>query len=147
MTYSPFRTLHGMRDVTLAVIRLPAGRAWWLPDVRGIVLDDRLNQAERRSALEHELQHVLAGDTSCRLVGPDGDRQARRQELRADHRAARNLITLDALADALLWCLGPDELAEALHVDERTVRARIRGLSEDEKKYIDRRIAANEGAA
>lgn len=146
MTYSPFRTLAGMRDVTLLITRLPAGQAWWLPDVRGIVLDDRLDQAGRRSALEHELQHVHAGDTCCN-VGPDGGRQSRRQEGRADARAARSLITLDALADALVWCLGPDEVAEHLHVDKRTVRARIRGLTESEKAYIESRIAANEGAA
>lgn len=146
MTYSPYRTLAGMDDVTLAVTRLPAGQAWWLPDVRGIVLDDRLSQAERRSALEHELQHVEAGDTCCK-VGPDGGRQSRRQEKRADAKAAVRLIPLDDLAEALLWCLGPDEVAEHLHVDERTVRARVRGLSKGEKSYIERRIAAREGAA
>lgn len=146
MTYDPYRTLAAMADVTFTVLRLPAGQAWWLPDVRGIVLDDRLTQAERRSALEHELQHVQAGDTCCQ-VGPDGDRQSRRQEARTDERASRRLVTLDELADALCWCLGPDEVAEHLHVDQRTVRARIRGLTEPEKDYIERRIAAREGAA
>ncbi len=43
-----------------------------------------------------------------------------------DDRASKRLITLDELADALLWCLGPDELAEHLHVDIRTVRGGIR---------------------
>jgi len=146
VTYSPFRTLAGMPDLTLLVARLPAGRAWWLPDVRGIVLDDRLSQAERRSALEHELQHVEAGDVCCR-VGPDGGRQTRRQERRADDRAAQRLITIDELADALAWCLGVDELAEHLHVDERTVRARIRTLTDDEKADIDQRLQAREDAA
>lgn len=146
MTYSPFRTLSVMQDVTLLVTRLPVGQAWWLPDVRGIVLDDRLDQAERRSALEHELQHVHAGDTCCD-IGPDGGRQSRRQEVRADARAARTLITLDALADALVWCLGAEEVAEHLHVDRRTVSARIRGLTDSEKSYIDSRIAARGDAA
>ena len=141
MTYDPWQTLAAQPDIELVVTRLPAGRAWWLPDVQGIALDDRLSQAERRAALEHELQHVAAGDTCCR-VGPDGDRLSRRQERRTDDRAAQRLITVDELADALAWCLGYDELAECLHVDERTVRARIRTLTETEKDYIAARIRA-----
>lgn len=135
-----------MPHIEVVVTRLPAGRAWWLPDVEGIALDDRLTQAERRSALEHELQHVEAGDTCCQ-IGPDGGRQSRRQEHRADHRAASRLIDLDDLATALAWALDPGEVAHELHVDAATVRARIRGLSPAEKDYIERRIGANEGAA
>ena len=145
MTYSPWRTLAALPHLTLGVMRLPRGRGWWLPVDQAIVLDDRLNQAERRSVLEHELQHALAGDTRC--DGPDGPRQERRQERRADDRAARRLIDVDALADALVWCLGPDELAEHLHVDSRTALTRIRGLDDTEKDYIERRLAARDGAA
>jgi hypothetical protein len=65
----------------------------------------------------------------------------------ADARAARRLVSLDELADALVWSLGYDELAEHLHVDERTVRARTRALTDDEKDYIERRIAARGDAA
>jgi hypothetical protein len=144
--YSPWATLRDLPHITLAVVRLPAGRAWWLPDVEGIALDDRLSQAERRSALEHELQHIEAEDTCCR-VGPDGGRLSRRQERRTDDRAARRLIDLDALADALVWALDPGEVAEALHVDPTTVRSRVRGLTDDEKQFIERRIAARGDAA
>lgn len=146
MPYSPWETLRDLPHLTLAIVRLPAGRAWWLPDVEGIALDDRLNQAQRRSALEHELQHVEAGDTCCQ-IGPDGGRQSRRQERRADDRAARRLIDLDALADALAWALDPAEVAAELHVDASTVRARVRNLTAVEKDYIEGRIASNEGAA
>lgn len=146
MTYDPWKTLLDHPDITMAVTRLPAGSAWWLPEERGIVLDDRLSQAERRCALEHELQHALDGDQRCDH-GPDGGRLTRRRERRVDARAAQRLITLEQLAEAVTWCLGYDELAEHLHVDERTVRARIRGLTDQEKDYIERRIAAREGAA
>jgi hypothetical protein len=145
VTYDPWKTLAAQPDLTMLVTRLPAGQAWWLPDERGIVLDDRLGQVERRCALEHELQHAAAGDTCCD-VGPDGGRLSRRQERRTDDRAAQRLISIDELADALVWCLGYDELAEHLHVDERTVRARIRTLTDQEKAYIDCRIATREGA-
>jgi hypothetical protein len=147
VTYDPWQTLTDLPHIELVVTRLPAGQGWWLPDVQGIALDDRLGQAERRAVLEHELQHAAAGDVCCRGLGPDGDRQARRQERRADERAARRLITLDELADALTWCLGYDELADHLHCDERTVRARIRSLTDVEKAYIERRIAAKGDAA
>jgi hypothetical protein len=147
VTYDPWATLRGLPHITLAVTRLPAGEAWWLPEDQAIVLDDRLGQAERRCALEHELQHAASGDRCIHGAGPDAGRQHRRRERHTDERAARRLITLDELADALVWCLGPDELAEHLHVDERTVRARVRALSDEEKTYIERRIAAREGAA
>jgi Zn-dependent peptidase ImmA (M78 family) len=147
VTYSPWQAVGEHPHIEVVVTRLPAGRGWWLPDVQGIALDDRLDQAERRSVLEHELQHALAGDTCCRDVGPDGRRLHSRQERRADQRAAARLISLDALADALVWCLGPDEVAEHLHVDERTVRARLRHLTDEERRYIEQRLRARDGAA
>jgi hypothetical protein len=147
VTYDPWAVAQGMPELTVAVTRLPAGHAWWLPDVNGIALDDRLTQAERRAALAHELEHAVAGDTCLLGQGPDSERLHRRRERRTDERAARRLIDLDQLADALAWCLGVDELADQLHVDERTVRARIRCLTEAEKTYIERRMAAKGGPA
>ena len=141
--HSPYRSLREDHpDVTMAVTRLPAGRAWWLPEDRAIVLDDRLTQAERRSALAHELEHLAAGDTHCDPTVPGAGRIGRRRETAADRSAAVRLITLDELADALVWSLDYVEVAEHLHVDQRTVRARIRGLSADDKQYIESRIAA-----
>lgn len=129
-------------NITMAVTRLPAGRAWWMPEDQAIVIDDRLGQAERRSALQHELEHVAAGDTHCDPKLRGGGRIGRRREKAADQAAARRLITLDELADAFAWCLGVDEVAEHLHVDQRTARARILGLTPEEKDYIESRIAA-----
>ena len=147
MSYSPWHHVGTMPDVEVwAGDVLEHADAYWEPDERVILLDARLSQAGKRSRLAHELAHIEAGDICCR-VGPDGERQAQRQEERTDRRAAARLITLDDLADALLWCLGVDELAEHLHVDQRTVRARIRSLTPPEKDYIERRIAAREGAA
>lgn len=145
MTYNPWRTLARLPHVTLGITRLPAGRGWWLPSEQAIVLDDRLGQAERRSVLEHELQHAIAGDERC--DGPDGPRLELRQERRADDRAARALIDLHVLADTLAWALGPEEVAEALHVTEHMVRVRVRGLTDQEKQHIDSRLRAREGAA
>lgn len=148
MTYNPY---HALRDehpeITLAVLRLPAGQAWWLPEDEGIVLDNRLSQAERRSALSHELEHVRAGDTYCDQAIRGAGRIGRRQELAADSGAAKRLITLDELADAFIWCLGYVEVAEYLHVDQRTVRARVLNLTPAEKAYIERHLATKEASA
>jgi Zn-dependent peptidase ImmA (M78 family) len=147
MTYSPWRHVGGMPDVEVwSGYSLDHADAYWCPDERVILLDRRLTQAERRWHLAHELAHIDRGDECC-AHGPDADRLGRRQERSADQLAACRLITVDALADALCWCVDIDELAEDLHVDEQTVQARIDALTPEEKDYIERRIAARDGAA
>lgn len=146
MSYSPWAHVGTMPDVEVWTgDRLTYAEAYWVPEQRVILLDAGLGQAARRSCLAHEVAHIEAGDVCCD-IGPDGGRQSRRQEVRADDRASKRLITLEELADALLWCLGVDELAEYLHVDTRTVRARVRSLTSAEKEDIESRIAAREGA-
>jgi hypothetical protein len=61
--------------------------------------------------------------------------------------AARRLISLSELADALVWAWHTGEIAETLHVDEDTVCARILGLTAPEKDFIERRVAAKGDAA
>lgn len=144
--YNPWAHVQGFPDVLVVLDELEHAEAYWEPDERVILIDRRLSQAERRCRLAHELAHLEAGDEHC-CHGPDSGRLAARQELRADAAASARLIDLDALADALTWALDPQEVAEALHVDVRTVRARVRHLTADEKSYIERRLAARDGAA
>lgn len=144
--YNPWRQVAELTDILVVVTPLKHADAYWEPDERVILLDRQLNQAERRSCLAHELAHLEAGDTCCGH-GPDADRLARRQEARADRTAAERLISLDDLVDALRWALGYEEVAEHLHVDCRTVRARLRDLTPDDKDYIERQLATQEGAA
>lgn len=96
---------------------------WWLKlpgGVRGLVDGDTiwlcrsLTQAERRCTLTHELVHLERGITEH----PDEERVV-------DAAAARRLITLPALAAALRWTRQPAELADALWVDEPTLRTRM----------------------
>lgn len=144
--YNPWAAVGQQTDVLVAFDQLEHAQAYWEPDERVILIDSRLGQVERRCALAHELAHIDSGDTGCEH-GPDAARLEIRQERRADSLAAQRLIGLDDLADALVWALGYDEVAECLHVDRKTVRARITGLTDTERAYIERRIAANEGAA
>lgn len=148
MTYNPWAQLRELGPrFAFGIARLPAGRGWWCPDVPGIVLDKRLTRVERRSVLAHELVHVEEGDRQCASVGPDGSRQARRRERKADVTAARRLIDLDALAAAELWGRHPTEVAEELDVDLHTLRVRVETLDDDERAYLRGRLEQGWGAA
>lgn len=144
--YNPWSHVRRFQDVLVVLEDLEHADAYWEPEERVILIDRRLTQVERRCRLAHELAHLEAGDEHCEH-GPDSARLGARQEVRADAAAACRLVRLDELADALVWALDPGEVAEALHVDARTVRARIGALTDPEKTYIELRLAARDGAA
>lgn len=142
MTWNPWRDLRARRDLTLAFADLPGERGRFYANCRTILLDVRLGQAARRSTLAYELVRAERGDTP----GPTDWHE--RHEMRASaETAARRLITLHRLIEALLWSQDEEELAETLWVDVDTVRARLRWLTDAEKRYIERRLAAREEAA
>lgn len=102
-------------------------------DGRTIRLRTGLSQAQRRSVLTHELVHTTRG-TTC------GDSYlAAKEERVVDQVAARLLITLDDLVDALAWTRGVAnrECAWELWTDLHTLRVRISSLTADERRYID----------
>ena len=141
MQYCPWRDLTSREDVAFGVTRLPWGRGWWIRAERAIVLDDRLTQAERRSVLAHELVHAELDDENCAAHAP---RIARRRERQADRVAARRLIPLEQLAEALLWATDEHELADELSVAVDTVRTRLDDLGSVEVAYIESRLWAEE---
>lgn len=106
---------------------------------RTIALASDLTQAQRRSTLAHELVHAERGDVACCSGWHEG-----KQERRVERTAARRLISVDALVDALLWADDERELAEVLWVDVDTVRARLDGLTAVEKQTIEQRLWAAE---
>lgn len=112
------------------------------PDTGVIWLSVGLTQAERRSTLAHELIHAERGDEPCCSDWHDG-----KQERHVDELAARQLIRLDRLADALRWSVDEHELAEELWVDAATVRTRLDRLLPGEKDYIESRLWAEERGA
>ena len=145
MTFDPYQALRDHPHWTMTWGSLPAGECGrWYDEHRTVVFDKRLTQAGRRSTVAHEVVHAEMGDVCCKADGPDGPRIARRREQTADQIAARRLITLDALADALLWSQDEYEVADELWVDVETIRARLASLTETEKDYIDRRVRAAE---
>lgn len=146
MTYSPWADLAGRSEVLLFWEPLEGELGY----TRGqaIVLDPRQGRRQARCSLAHELAHRDRGDLSVDVdATPDGDRLAARHERQADELAARRLITLARLTDALLWSLDEWDLADELRVDIDTVRVRLAMLTDREKDHIESRITAKEGAA
>lgn len=84
-------------------------------------------QAQRRSTMAHELAHIELEHTS----GCNG-----LDESAATLLAARWLIPLPALIDALRWSRSVDEAAEELWVDVTTVRVRLLRLTAAEHQSI-----------
>lgn len=137
--WNPWRAMRHLSHGTVRWGHLPAG-------VRGIAehggsvitLDPRQTQPERRCTLTHELIHLERGPVpSCPVA-------AAREELAVEAEAARRLIPLDALIDALLWSYDEHELADELWVDLDMVRARLDNLTGEERAVIDERLWALE---
>lgn len=99
-----------------------------------IELHPTMTQAERRSALAHELVH------DERQVYPRDVVLAAREERVVETIAARRLIDLDRLVDVLRWTRHATEAAEELWVDVPMLLALIRSLTGDEREWIDEQL-------
>lgn len=130
--YHPWRMLRGLDDWLLEWDQLPegiSGEINW--PTHTITIDPRLSQAQRRCTLAHELEHVVRGPGG----GP-------REEREVEGMAARRLVELDALVDAVRWSPWPDEVADELWIDRAMLDARLSGLAPWEMTYITDRIDA-----
>ncbi len=92
----------------------------------------RLSPTEIRCVLTHEIIHAERG--------PAPGWARAREERAVDAEAARRLISLDALADALVWTPHLGEAAELLDVVTHALRARLDGLSAQEWSSLASRI-------
>lgn len=150
MTYNPWADLGSRPHICCDshTVELPVGHGWWLPDVMGIVLDRRLSRIQRRCALAHELQHVDNGDEQVYTVGPDGPRQAKRQETRADRQAARRLIPIETLAAAMrAHPHDPEVVAHELDVTVDVLRCRLDHLAAVERRCLEEELARRDDSA
>lgn len=94
-----------------------------------IVMHPDQLQRERRCTLTHELVHVEMGHvTAC----------TQREDCRAQREAARWLIDMDDLLDALRWAEDMREVADCLWVDEPTLMARLDALTVAERAQVVR---------
>lgn len=120
------RKLLALHDVDIVLAALPAG-VLGCTDGRTIWLERSQKRGQLRSTLMHELEHLADGHDSC---------QPPIVERRVEERAARNLISLDALLDALLWTQDERELCEELWVDRAMLRTRLSNLADDELSLL-----------
>jgi Zn-dependent peptidase ImmA (M78 family) len=112
-----------------------SGRLGETDGVGMIVMHPDQSQVQRRCTIAHELAHVELGHTGgC----------AHAEEQAARELAARWLIEIEDLAEAVLWARSRDELADELWVDLDTLDARLGRLHPAERHYLRRRVAARE---
>lgn len=137
MAYSPWADARDRHpDVHIARVDCQPARGAWVASERVILLDRALNRAERNTVLAHEIAHVDLEHVMSGRRWFD-----RRQERHADTLAAERLVDLERLADALRWALCPEEVAAELDVTVEVVRRRVRGLSDEEKAWIEQRLS------
>ena len=103
--FHPWRALRTLTHVVVVWARPHPAAPAATDGATVIWLDPRMTQAERRCALTHELVHLEHGHRGCQ---PPAVEHAVRAA------AARQLITLEQLADALPWSMSLDELADEL---------------------------------
>jgi Zn-dependent peptidase ImmA (M78 family) len=101
-------------------------------DEKLIWMDRRLNQAERRWTVTHEMIHIERGhDGTCND----------KIECSVDREAARRLIPIEALVMAALWSRTLREMACELWVPAHAVVTRMDSLHPAERAYLHRRVA------
>ena len=103
------------------------------PESQIVVLDRRLNQAQRRCTIAHEMEHFGVP----RPVDPV---LRERLEQQIDQRVARRLIPIRDLGEAMAWAHSAAEVADELWVDVPTLEARIRDLHPTERAYLHKRM-------
>lgn len=135
--YHPWRRLREQPNIQLTWRPL-LGRLGVTDGRSRVVLDPRQSQAQRRCTIAHELAHIELGH----VRGCDP-----REESAAAQLAARRLIPIAQLADAILWSEHPAQIAEALWVDVDTLQVRLDHLHPSERQYIAQRLAAREDGA
>ncbi|WP_299055073.1 hypothetical protein [uncultured Nocardioides sp.] len=129
--HNPWGILRRLGQWTFHLAPLPAG-TFGLTDfsARTLTITTGLDQAQRRSTLAHELEHGARG--------PGGHPQ--REELACDQAAARRLIAIRPLGEAIAWSHTLDEAADELWVDRDLLDVRLAHLHPAERAYLKRRL-------
>lgn len=110
---------------------------------RQVILTDRpLDRIESRCTLAHAVAHLDLQHLSVF----DGVVEAR-EELAADKLAARRLLRVDDMADALMEDRPTEDTARLLRVTLDVLRTRDRFMHPAERGYLARRLSMREQSA
>ncbi len=134
--HHPWRAFRQLASWDLVWAPLPvdvAGITSWAD--RTVTLRRGMTQAQRRSVIEHERLHCERGPVL------DDPALVAREEAAIDQAAARNLIGIRELGEALAWATTLDEAAEELWVDRHTLNVRLAHLHPAERAYLKRRLS------
>jgi hypothetical protein len=131
--YDPWHALTDFRHARVVFDDLPPRRRGEIDfATQTITLQRCLDPTVQRCTLAHELVHLERG--------PVVMWHAPREERAVAAIAARRLVSIEALADALRWSQDERTLADELAVDVRTVRVRLRSLDDSERAFLDSRV-------
>jgi hypothetical protein len=121
--YDPWRDLGQRAYLSVEFVNEPTGRRGRICG-NTIMIDQHQLQAERRSTIAHELVH------DERRIFPTDPVLRAREEALVECTAARRLIALPDLVDALRSCASrfAHELADHLWVDRPMLEARMSDL-------------------
>lgn len=138
--WHPWRALRERSEITVRWERMDGRLGAWCADTKTIRMHPGQGQAQGRVTATHEQIHAERGHRGCQ---PDA------VELSVKKATARRCITLYALVDAVLFYGAEDlvALADELWVDIETVMIRLTHLHPAERGYLERRLAAKDGAA
>jgi len=131
--HHPWRAFRAMSHFTLEWSQLPEG-VLGITDYRRrtVTLALGMTEAERRCTIAHEVEHILRGPVPSWFQA--------REEREIEAVAARKLIAIRDLAEALAWADDEAQVADELWVDVATVRARLARLRSAEQDYLRRRL-------
>lgn len=124
--HHPWRAFRALTEWRLRWADLPDGLFGHVDHrTRVVTLSHGLSQAERRSTITHELEHIADPDACEDLIR---------------RRTAERLIPFDALVRAMVWAGNEHELAHELWVDVSVALDRLHGLSPAESDELARRL-------
>ncbi len=136
-TYSPWEELASLPHIELRHEHIGFGRLGEYIHHQSLIrLEPSMPRRQARAVLCHELQHVRYADvnTFCDSIN-------RWQEMRADAGAARLLIDIHDLADALLiHDQNIPAAAQSLRVSVHCLEVRLRRLHPTERHLLTRHL-------
>jgi Zn-dependent peptidase ImmA (M78 family) len=149
--YDPWQDAETRNDVDVVIdpaLPLKRGDGWWIRALRAVVIRDGLHPTHSRCVLAHELVHVDLDDEQLAVRGPDGTRQARRTENRADRKAARRLVDIhDLVAAIATHPTDPAAVAHELDVTAHMLRVRLEHLQPAERELLAAAVLEVDAAA